>query len=132
MTLLKVFNEALKQIPSNAMELEEILARRDLPQEKKYQAVEIVRQLQGSELVGETPYHDRVDLKELKITLSPNECGIEDSDTFCNENMEIAQQYMNELVDSINYCSQDILFSYFGHCRNNDDKTCDFSINWYF
>ena len=134
---VKQFNKELAKIPAKAKTLEEILTRREWYQEKKQQqAIKLVRQLQKGELVGEIDpdvKHDHVELKDLTITLSPAECGIDGSETFHEENiMGKVDQYMRELIYDLNCYSQDIHFDYARRYISEDGKTCEFSVIWDF
>lgn len=133
MTILDVFNETIKEVPSISKGLEEFITKcksaNEWPDEKKKQAVRILQQLQQKELLtcGNCLDHEYVALTELSIILTPRECGIND-ETFGPENILYADKYVKGLLADINECSSKINFSFKGH---NPDKG-EFYIKWKF
>lgn len=135
MTILNLFNETLKRVPSISKGIEEFITKyahtsmNEWPEEKKQQAVRILRQLQQEELLTceHCLDHEYVALIGLSITLTPKECGI-DADTFGPENILHADKYVKGLLADINDCSSEIKFSFKGH---NSDKG-EFHIGWEF
>lgn len=133
MTLLKLFNEKLKELPAISRKLEEIIIMAKWTDEKKTQAIAIIDQIKkvGSiESVGYLPYNC-ISTVPLKITLSPRECGV-DNVTFERENIMKADDYIRELLADINNISEDVKFSFAGHDYESKDKKCEFSIRWEF
>lgn len=129
MTLLTLFNKALKEIPSISENLQNSIKRQSWSKEKIQQAVTIVQQLQGSDLLGKY-VENYVTLCMLKIIVSPCECGINNSTTFGPENIQQANKYMEELLKDINRLSSDVKFSLSGHYY--EDNECEFGISWEF
>ncbi len=134
MTLLKVFNEALKQIPEKADELlKKLDATEKLNKEEKAQATAIVRQLKKKDIIGEFHlYRNYVLMKSLTIRLSPAECGVKDSDTFSEETTEKAIKHMEKLIRYLNSISNDIQFSYGGGREEPGNEIAEFMIDWVF
>lgn len=131
MTLLTLFNKALKEIPSISENLQNSIKAQRWSKEKTQQAITIVQQLQGSDLLGPYKYVENyVTLCSLTIILSPCECGINNSATFGPENIQQAHQYMEELLKDINRLSSDLKFSLRGHYY--EDNECEFGISWEF
>lgn len=131
MTLLKLFNEKLKELPDISRKLEETIIMGEWPDEEKKQAITIIDQIKevGSiESGGYRPYNYIIAVP-LEITLSPRECGI-DNDTFEEENIIKADNYIRELLANINNISEDVKFSLADH--NYEGKECEFYIDWEF
>lgn len=132
MTLLKLFNEKLKELPAISRKLEETIIMGKWTDEKKTQAIAIIDQIKrvGSiETVRYMQPYNYIIAVPLNITLSPRECGI-DNDTFERENIMKADDYIRELLADINKLSEDVEFSFAGH--NYKGKECEFSIDWKF
>lgn len=132
MTLLKLFNEKLKELPAISRKLEETIIMGEWTDEKKNQAITIIDQIKkvGSiESVGYLQPYNYITTVPLKITLSPRKCGI-DNDIFKPKNIIKADNYIRELLADINNISEDVKFSFAGH--NYEGKQCEFSINWEF
>ena len=136
MTLLQVFNEALKQIPNKADELlKKLDATTKLNEEEKAQATAIVRQLKKKDIIEKNPlvlHYDCILPRPLTIVLSPAECGINDSDTFSEKNTGKAIEHVEKLVRYLNRISKDIQFSYGGGLDETGNKTATFMIDWAF
>lgn len=132
MTLLKLFNEKLKELPAISRKVEEIIIMAKWTDEKKTQAIAIIDQINkvGSiEIVRYMQPYNYIMTVPLNITLSPRECGI-DNDTFGMENIMKADDYIRELLADINNISEDVKFSFAGY--NYEGKQCEFSIDWKF
>lgn len=135
MTILDVFNEMLKEIPSISKGLADLIAEHPFvdkwPNEKKQQAVEILQQLQSKRLVecGTCLDFAYVALSELSLILTPRECGI-DAESFGPENILLADKYVENLLADINKCSSKIHFYFAGHYYNSENGK--FYINWKF
>ena len=114
MTLLKLFNDTLKQLPKIADDLEQMIAMQDWPKGKTEQAISIVSQL-----------------KEIKLeSCISKECNLR-AKTFTPENISKADKYFNNLLAEITQlASGTIRFYYSGHLY--DDYTCTFTISWEF
>ena len=136
MTLLKLFNEKLKELPAISRKLEETIIMGEWTEKKKNQAITIIDQIKkvGSiESVGYLQPYNYITTVPLKITLSPRECGI-DNETFEMENIMKADDYIRELLADINNISEDVnvKFSFAGHDYESKDRKCEFSISWEF
>ena len=136
MTLLDLFNETLKKVPSISKGLEEFIIEHSQTyiigwtDEKTKQAVIILRQLQQEENLLTCGYcldHQYVELKQLKITLTPRECGI-DADTFESGNIFNADKYVKSLLEDLNECTSEITFYLEGFYPNKGE----FFIGWSF
>jgi len=132
MTLLKLFNNSLKELPTISKKLENLIMLQRWDEKKAQQAVKIIRQLQHTNLVESNNClsYNYVHLAELTITLSPSECDIDNSTTFGPENILQGDQYIKDLLTDVNRISEDIQFSLGGHSYTN--KECKFSISWEF
>ena len=132
MTLLKLFNEKLKELPAISRKLEETIIMGEWTDEKKQQAISIIDQIKKVGSIESVRYmqpYNYIIAVPLNITLSPRECGI-DNDTFGMENIMKADDYIRELLADINNISEDVKFSFEGHeCKG---KECEFSIRWEF
>lgn len=131
MTILDVFNETLKEVPSISKDLEDNCIRLcNWSSEKKQQATRILQQLQHKELLtcGKCLGHEYVELTELSLTLTPRECGIYDDDIFTSENISEAYKYVKSLLADINECSPKINFYICGYIPNKGK----FYISWKF
>lgn len=129
MTLLKQFNEKLKELPDISRKLEATIIMGEWPDEKKQQAITIIDQIKnvGSiESVGYLPYN-YITAVPLKITLSPRECGIDKDILFKPKNIIKADNYIRELLADINNISEDVKFSLAGH--NYEGEECEFFID---
>lgn len=129
MTILRLFNKMLKELPAISRKLEEIIIMAERTDEKKTQAIAIIDQINkvGSiEIVRYMQPYNYIMAVPLNITLSPRECGI-DNDTFGMENIMKADDYIRELLADINNISEDVKFSFAGH--DYKGKECEFSID---
>lgn len=134
MTLLKLFNEKLKELPAISRKLEEIIIMAEWTDEKKTQAIAIIDQIKKVGSIESVRYmqpYNYIIAVPLNITLSPRECGI-DNDTFGMENIMKADDYIRELLADINKLSEDVKFSFAGHDYESKEKKCEFSIRWEF
>lgn len=88
MTLLKIFNQQLEGLKTISEQIEKAILYKGWPEQKTKQAIEIVRQIKKEDLIvtGYTNYNFIL-LKELSITLSPDECGISGATIFHEENI---------------------------------------------
>lgn len=128
MTLVKLFNNALKEIPTV---LENLIMMKGWSKERSQQAISIIQQIKRRHMIEMEsclPY-SYVKLSQLTITLFPSECGI-DNATFGPENIRQGDKYIEDLVVDINRISADIRFSFDGH--DYEDDVCTFSIRWEF
>lgn len=133
MTLLKIFNEQLKQLTTISERIEVSILRKDWTEQRANQAIEIVQQIKKKDLLvtGYTD-HNFILLDQLSITLSPNECGINDATIFHEENISQAHHYIYNLLKDINEISApDIYFSIGGHSYE-EETTCTYYIEWEF
>lgn len=114
--LLTLFNNKLKELPSISKNLSDLICRQGWSKEKTQHALIIVQQLSGNLLeVTNSPLYSSVHFKQLQISLSPSECGI-DSAIFKSGTMMIqADKYISDLLDEINCISKNINFSFSGH-----------------
>lgn len=137
MTLLKLFNDTLKQLPKIADDLEQMIAMQDWPKGKTEQAISIVSQLKEIKLESCISFssdlsyqYNYIWLTQYHITLSPKECNLR-AKTFTPENISKADKYFNNLLAEITQlASGTIRFYYSGHLY--DDYTCTFTISWEF
>mgnify|MGYP004658682817 CR=1 FL=1 len=131
MTLLKLFNNELKKLPTISENLKDFIMCQGWSKEKSQQSVSIVQQIKKGNVIekGVCLAYDSVQLSKLTLTLSPSECGI-DNATFEPENILQGDKYIKDLLADINSISADIKFSLGGHDYEND--VCTFSINWEF
>ncbi|MBQ2938107.1 MAG: hypothetical protein IJE05_04445 [Clostridia bacterium] len=131
MTLLTQFNKALKELPSISENLKSLIMIQGWSEERCQQAISIVHQLKKGDLIekGLCLSYSYVGLSRLTITLSPSECGI-DNTTFEPENILQADRYIEKLLADINRISADVKFSLGGHDYEND--VCTFDIDWEF
>lgn len=133
MTLLKIFNQQLEGLKTISEQIEKAILYKGWPEQKTKQAIEIVRQIKKMDLIvtGYTNYNFIL-LKQLSITLSPDECGISGATIFHEENIHQAHHYIYELLKDINEISApDIYFSVGGHTYE-DGTTCTYHIAWEF
>lgn len=133
MTLLKIFNEQLKGLQTISEKIEKSILHKGWSEQKTEQAIEIIRQINRKDLIV-TGYtnHNFILLKELSITLSPAECGINGATIFHEENISEAHHYIYELLKDINAISApDIYFSVGGHSYE-EETTCTYYITWEF
>lgn len=131
MTLLKLFNEKLKELRPISWKLEQTITMGEWPDEKKQQAITIIVQIKNVESIGgvRDQLYNCIVAVPLKITLSPRECGI-DKDIFKPKNIIKADNYIRELLADINNISEDVKFSLVGH--NYEGEKCEFFIDWEF
>jgi len=131
MTLLTLFNNELKKLPAISENLKDLIMMQGWSKEKSQQAVSIIQQIKKGDVIekGLCLSYSYVELSQLTITLSPNECGI-DNATFEPENILQGDKYIEDLLADINRISADVKFSLGGHDYEND--LCKFDINWEF
>lgn len=130
MTLLTLFNNALKELPAISENLQDRIMSKEWSKEKSEQANFIVQQIKDNKIeTGLCLSYSYVGLSRLTITLSPNECGI-DNATFEPENISQADKYIKDLLADINSISAEVKFSFGGHFYEND--VCTFNICWEF
>ena len=158
MTLLQLFNDALKKLPQIADELENKITMQSWSKEKTEQAISIVKQLKKikiaytssltnysyeynlirliniqektSSLTNCSYEYNQILLNQYTITLSPKECNL-GSETFTPENISKADKYFKDLLAEITQLAAGtIRFYYGGHLYY--DYTCIFTINWEF
>lgn len=132
MTLLKIFNNALKEIPILANSLENLIRNNQWPKKKKEQAIEIVSQLKYAEVVRQNLCgYEYVSFKRLQIKLTPSQCGIKNADKFNSESVLQSIEYMKKLIAELNNISEDIKFRLSGK-ENIDESNHLFFIDWEF
>ena len=131
MTLLKLFNNTLKELPNISKNLEHLIRKQGWEEKKSKQAIEIVRQLLCDCTTIVNVSYDSVYLSDLSITLYPRDCGIYNSPIFYEKNICQAIEYIENLLNDINHISEDIHFSLTSH-NYCDSKECTFSISWEF
>ena len=131
MTLLKLFNKMLKDLPEISNDLQELVELQDWSEEKTRQAISIVKQIGKGDVVekGLCIEYSYVGLRRAEITLCPSECGISSS-VFKTENILQGDEYIQNLLIDINTISAYVTFSFGGHCYENDK--CTFYISWEF
>ena len=131
MTLLTLFNRALKELPSISENLKNLIMMQGWSKEKAEQAISIIQQIKNGDVIekGLGISYSYVRLTRLTITLSPNECGI-DNATFEPENILQGDKYIEDLLDDINRISAEVKFFLGGHDYNNGE--CTFEIDWRF
>lgn len=139
MTLLTLFNNALKEIPSISENLKNLIMMQGWSKEKAEQAISIIQQIKNGDVIkndnikviekGLCISYRYVRLTRLTITLSPNECGI-DNATFEPENILQGDKYIEDLLADINRISAEVKFSLGGH--DYDNGVCTFAIDWEF
>lgn len=131
MTLYDVFNESFGRIPKLALEAQKLIAVYGWPEIRKRHAYIILGQLQGGgPLIKENCKSVGITLVRLKLTISPGECGLDESATFDEQNIKKANQYVKELIIDLNDIVKDIEFRYEGHYPKKD--TCEYTISWKF
>lgn len=128
MTLLKLFNRTLRDLPSITNNLENSIMEQGWSKQKSQQAIKIVRQLKKTRLIE--AYYDCncVSLSMLTITLSPSECNINNRTTFSQGNIGKAEQYVMDLLTDINSISAYVEFR-LSNLNLKGDK-CEFEISW--
>lgn len=131
MTLLTLFNNALKELPAISENLKDLIMIQGWSKEKSQQAISIIQQIKKGDVIekGLCISYSYVGLSRLTITLSPSECGI-DNATFEPENIFQGDKYIEDLLADINRISADVKFSFGGHDYEND--VCTFDISWEF
>ncbi len=133
MTLLKILNQKLKELNTVSEKIEKLILSKNWPEQRTKQAIKIVQQIKKKDLfvTGYTTYNFIL-LNRLSITLSPNECGIENATIFHEENISQAHHYICNLLKDINEISApDIYFSIGGHSYE-EGTTCTYYIEWQF
>lgn len=131
MTLYDVFNENLERIPKIALDAEKTIAVYGWPEMRKKHASKILSQLYGGRpLITEKCNRVGINLTRLELKLCTAECGIEGSDTFDEQNVHKATQYVDGLVADLNKVVKDIVFYNEGHYPKN--TTCTYTIAWKF
>ena len=131
MTLLTLFNNALKELPAISENLKNSIKMQGWSKERSQQAISIIQQIKNGDVIekGLCSSYSYVGLSRLTITLSPSECGI-DNATFEPKNILQGDKYIEDLLADINRISADIKFSFGGHDYEND--VCTFDISWEF
>ncbi len=131
MTLIKLFNKMLQELPEISINLQNAIEREDWPEKRKKQAKEIVQQIQKSNMIeaGSGYSGNYANLKNLTIVLETSECGI-NSTTFGRENIAHADKYVKDLLADINEISSYISFNFGGHYYTGEK--CEFDISWEF
>ncbi len=133
MTVYKIFNENLARIPSLAMDAQKVISVYGWPEMRKKHAEHILSQLYGGcPLIRERCDSVVISLRELNLTLSPAECGIEDSDVFDEQNIKKADCYVKELIADMNNILKDVMLRYGGHYPKKNNSICVYSIEWEF
>lgn len=131
MKVLTTFNRVLEELPSISENLKDFIMKKGWSEEKSHQAISIIQQLQNGDLIktGLCLSYSYVALSDLSISLSPSECGINNT-VFESENIHQADKYIKELLTDINRLSKVVKFSLRGHNYEND--VCTFYIAWEF
>lgn len=127
MTLLGLFNKTIKELPEISEGLMRTIRVTDWTEERKEQAILIVRQIKERKNVIDRGYN-YINLIHLTIVLLPKDCGL--NAPFSPETISEADSYLENLVADINYISSDIKFRFAGHDYNS--KSCTFDIVWEF
>lgn len=131
MTLYEVFNENLGRIPERAMEARKVIALLEWPDMRKKHAYTILDQLCGGcPLVKESCKSVGINLSRLTLTLSPEECGIEGVDTFNEQDIAKARQYVIELLADMNKYVKGVEFDW--SYQKPKKETITFEISWIF
>ncbi len=131
MTLCEVFNENLARIPERVLEAKKVILELEWSDMRKWHAYTILNQLcGGSSLIKERCDSVKISLSRLTLTLSPEECGIEGTNTFNEQNTQKAQQYVEELLDDMNKYIKGVEFDWKG--QSTKKETITFEISWIF
>lgn len=131
MTLLKLFNKTLKELPGISEDLQNVIQLQEWPKAKYDQAISIIRQIEKGKLNSGSCYsYSYITLAPINITLSPHDCGI-NSINFDPGNILEANKYIINLLTDINSCSSGCVRFYFGGHDYEKDK-CTFTIDWEF
>lgn len=121
MTLLTVFNNALKEVENNSKILENMIADKDWDEQKKLHAVKIVRQIREGHMLA--PYQgisrEFLGFSKLELVLSSDGAV---GDVLVNG------EYVRELVDDINKISPTIRFRLIGYTPKRTQIT--YEIGW--
>lgn len=108
MTLLKQFNQALKDLPIWANDIKFAIGMSHWSVKKHEHALEIIEQLKCRVIVHS--YGDSIGFSTLNIILTPKECGLS-SAIFGADSVKDGIAYVKTLLDDINSISPKIKFS---------------------
>lgn len=122
MTLMTVFNNALKEVVPALQELENVIVTNNWSYQKKTIAVTIIRKIRNGNRFE--PFKDNTDFLEFVVTM---EVELEDFEEYSIVNSSITRE-IKEVLDDINKISPIIKFSFKEH--NFKENKIIYYINW--
>ena len=122
MTLMTVFNNALKEVAPALQELENVIVTNNWSYQKKTIAVTIIRKIRNGNRFE--PFKDNTDFLEFVVTM---EVELQDLEEYSIVNSSITRE-IKEVLDDINKISPIINFSFKEH--NLKENKIIYYINW--
>ena len=129
MLLVKVFNEALKRVPTISDYLEKMISIEKWDKERKEYAVDIVRQIKKFSLCEykSNMETDPVRFEPLCLVLVTGELDKISSDRDIDKMVE----YVKAIIKDINEFSCEIVFEYEGYQFYEESDIFEAEICWY-